>query len=62
MSILFVLIPLSLMLLAIGIWAFFWAVRNEQFEDLESPAWQIILDDDTRPGAGRPADDEAGDA
>jgi len=53
MSILFVLIPLSLVLLAIGIWAFFWAVRNEQFEDLDSPAWQILLDDDTRPGTGR---------
>lgn len=49
MSILLVLIPLSLVLLVIGISAFFWAVRNDQFEDLESPAWKILLDDDTRP-------------
>lgn len=49
MSILLVLIPLSLILLIIGIAAFFWAVRNDQFEDLESPAWKIILDDDSRP-------------
>lgn len=49
MSILLVLIPLSLVLLGLGIAAFFWAVRNDQFEDMDSPAWKILLDDDTRP-------------
>ena len=49
MSILLVLIPLSLVLLGLGIAAFFWAVRNDQFEDLDSPAWKILLDDDSRP-------------
>jgi cbb3-type cytochrome oxidase maturation protein len=48
-SILLVLIPLSLVLLGLGIAAFFWAVRNDQFEDLDSPAWKILLDDDSRP-------------
>lgn len=58
MSILLVLIPLSLVLLIIGIAAFFWAVRNDQFEDLESPAWKILLDDDTRPNPELSAMDE----
>lgn len=58
MSILLVLIPLSLVLLVIGIAAFFWAVRNDQFEDLESPAWKILLDDDTRPNPELPAMDK----
>jgi cbb3-type cytochrome oxidase maturation protein len=49
MSILLVLIPLSLVLLGLGIAAFFWAVRNDQFEDMDSPAWKILLDDDSRP-------------
>ena len=49
MSILLVLIPLSLVLLGLGIAAFFWAVRNDEFEDLDSPAWKILLDDDSRP-------------
>ena len=49
MSILLVLIPLSLLLLGLGIAAFFWAVRNDQFEDMDSPAWKILLDDDSRP-------------
>ena len=33
MSILFVLIPLGLMLLAIAVWAFFWAVDHDQFDE-----------------------------
>ena len=37
MSIVYVLIPLGLVLVAIGAWAFFWAVGNGQFDDLESP-------------------------
>ena len=49
MSILFVLIPLALVLLAVAIWAFFWAVGSGQFDDLESPAWRILADDDDRP-------------
>jgi len=49
MSILLVLIPLSLLLLGLGIAAFFWAVRNDQFEDMDSPAWKVLLDDDSRP-------------
>lgn len=46
MNILFLLIPLSLLLLACAIWAFFWAVKNDQFEDLEGPAYSILFDDD----------------
>ena len=42
MEILFLLIPLSLVLLAVAIWAFFWAVRNNQFDDLDSPAMDIL--------------------
>jgi cbb3-type cytochrome oxidase maturation protein len=46
MSILFVLIPLAVMLLAVAVWAFFWAVRSGQFDDLETPAVRILLDDE----------------
>ncbi len=49
MSIIYVLIPLGLVLLAFAVWAFFWAVGNGQFDDLETPAWRILLDDDSRP-------------
>ncbi|WP_273144859.1 cbb3-type cytochrome oxidase assembly protein CcoS [Halomonas sp.] len=46
MSILYLLIPLSLILLGLAVWAFFWAVKNDQFEDLEGPAYRILFDDD----------------
>jgi cbb3-type cytochrome oxidase maturation protein len=49
MNILFLLIPLSLVLVAFGLWAFFWAVRHGQFDDLSSPAASILLDDDRAP-------------
>ncbi|WP_051234292.1 cbb3-type cytochrome oxidase assembly protein CcoS [Halomonas halocynthiae] len=46
MTVLFFLIPLTLILLAFAVWAFFWAVRNDQFDDLEGPAYRILFDDD----------------
>jgi cbb3-type cytochrome oxidase maturation protein len=49
MSILYLLIPLGLVMVALSLWAFFWAVRHGQFDDLESPAVQILLDDDRSP-------------
>lgn len=46
MNILYLLIPLGLVLLGIAVWAFMWAVRSGQFEDLEGPAHRILMDDD----------------
>jgi len=48
MSILFALIPLAIGLLALAVWAFFWAVRAGQFDDLDTPAVRILLDDEER--------------
>ncbi|MFO7762530.1 MAG: cbb3-type cytochrome oxidase assembly protein CcoS [Wenzhouxiangellaceae bacterium] len=47
MKIIYVLIPLSLMLLGLAVWAFFWAVKNDQFEDLDTPALDILDDEDS---------------
>lgn len=46
MEILYVLIPLSIILVGVAIRIFIWAVRNEQFDDLEGPAHSILYDDD----------------
>ncbi|CAH1043453.1 cbb3-type cytochrome oxidase assembly protein CcoS [Halomonas sp. TD01] len=46
MTILYLLIPLSLILLGLAVWAFFWAVKHDQFDDLEGPAHRILFDDD----------------
>lgn len=45
MNILLMLIPISLLLLGVAIWAFVWAVRGGQFDDLDTPALDILHDE-----------------
>jgi len=45
MNIVLVLIPLSLVLVALGVWAFFWSVDHAQFDDLDTPALIPLSDD-----------------
>ncbi len=46
MSIIYVLIPIAIILTALGIYLFFWAVKTEQFDDLEKQGMSILFDDD----------------
>lgn len=55
MEIIYLLIPLSLILVGVMVWIFVWAIQSGQFDDLEGPAHQILMDDDS-PVIG-PADD-----
>ena len=57
MSMVYILIPLALMLLAIAAWALIWAIRSGQFDDLESHGWSVVLDDDQKPPS-HPDDEE----
>lgn len=54
MEVLYLLIPLSLVLVGAIVWAFAYAVRSGQFDDLEGPAHRILMedDDDTRRKGG----------
>lgn len=45
MSIIYILIPIAVLLTALGIYLFFWAVKTEQFEDLEKQGMSILFDD-----------------
>ncbi len=47
MEIIYLLIPLSLVLVGVIVWVFVWAIQNGQFDDLEGPAHQILMDDDS---------------
>ena len=49
MSMLYVLIPLAVVLLAIAVAALLWAIKNGQFDDLETHGWSVVLDDDQKP-------------
>jgi len=57
MEILFVLIPLSLGLVAFALWSFVWSVKNEQFEDLERQGWSILFEEQ-KPAAENKTDSE----
>ena len=46
MTILLLLVPLSLLLIGVAVWIFVWAVRRGQFEDLDTPAIDILRDDE----------------
>lgn len=46
MEVLLLLIPLSLVLVGLILWAIMWAVRSGQFDDLEGPAHRILMDED----------------
>ena len=47
MDILFLLIPLSLLLVFVIIYAIWWAVDRGQFEDVEKYGTDILQDDDS---------------
>lgn len=46
MEALFLLIPLSVGLVAFAVWIFFGASDSGQFDDLEGPAHHVLQDDD----------------
>jgi cbb3-type cytochrome oxidase maturation protein len=58
MDVLFLLIPLSVLLvLVIGV-IFWMALRGGQFDDLEGPGMKVLMDDDT-PVPAAPPDKQA---
>ncbi|MBL8298515.1 MAG: cbb3-type cytochrome oxidase assembly protein CcoS [Rhodanobacteraceae bacterium] len=49
MTILLLLVPLAVLLLAAAVAAFVWAVRHGQFDDLDTPALAPLLEDAAPP-------------
>ncbi len=49
MSIIYVLIPIAISIVAVAVVIFFWAVRSNQFEDLDRQGYSILFDDDLSP-------------
>lgn len=45
MNSLLILVPITLVLFGLAIWAFAWAVRRGQFDDLETPAIDILAEE-----------------
>lgn len=45
MDALYYLIPMSLLILIGAVAIFFWSLKRGQYEDMESPAHRILIDD-----------------
>lgn len=54
MNILFLMIPMALLLGAVFVGIFFWAVGSGQLDDLETPAHRILNDDSRQQNNERP--------
>ncbi|MGM0482068.1 MAG: cbb3-type cytochrome oxidase assembly protein CcoS [Pseudomonadota bacterium] len=46
MNVIYVLIPVAILFVVIAVVVFFWAVKSNQFEDIEREGMRILLDDD----------------
>jgi cbb3-type cytochrome oxidase maturation protein len=46
MEILYLLVPLSVVIVFLIAIAFWWSLRSGQFDDLEGPGYRILMDDD----------------
>jgi cbb3-type cytochrome oxidase maturation protein len=46
MSIIYILIPIAIIIVALALVIFFWAVKTNQFEDLDRQGYSILFDDD----------------
>lgn len=49
MESIYLLIPLSVLLVFVIAVIFWWSVKSGQFEDLEGPGFRILMDDDNAP-------------
>lgn len=45
MSVIFIVLPLALVVVAVAVFAFIWSARSGQFDDLETPAVRMLHDD-----------------
>ena len=42
---LYLLIPIAMVFCGLAIWAFFWALDNKQYKDIDREAHRILFDD-----------------
>lgn len=70
MPALYIMIPVALLIVAVAIYVFFWAVDSGQYDDLDGPAHSILFDDqdpghqagvDEASGKGRASDRRDGE-
>lgn len=53
MSIIYVLIPIAMLFVAIAVGIFFWAVKTNQYDDLDREGINILFDEDSPASKGQ---------
>lgn len=51
---LYILVPLSVLLVFVIAGLFWWSVRSGQFDDMEGPGFKLLMDDDRAPSGEEP--------
>lgn len=49
MSVIYLLVPVALLIVAGALWAYVWAARRGQFDDLKTPALRVLHEDEGTP-------------
>jgi cbb3-type cytochrome oxidase maturation protein len=64
MDILYLLIPLSVVLVFVIAALFWWSLKSGQYEDLDGPGYRVLMDDDKATGSKkeRPVDSDQSSA
>lgn len=58
MSVLFIVLPLAILIVGAGVAAFLWGVKHGQFDDLDTPAVRVALEDDGEVNGRKEKSDE----
>ena len=58
MNIIYLLLPLALIIAGGIIWIFMWAIKSNQFEDMEGPAHKILMDENQPPKPRKPSQED----
>lgn len=59
MESLYILIPIAIVLVTVAVAIFLWAVKSEQFEDLERQGHNILFDEDEQPTTSKEEKNDA---
>ncbi|RJG40150.1 cbb3-type cytochrome oxidase assembly protein CcoS [Motilimonas pumila] len=54
MSIIYILIPIAIIFVTVAVVLFFWAVKSDQFEDLDREGVNILFDEDQPKSGTKP--------
>lgn len=61
MSVILIMLPVALLLAALGVGAFIWAAKRGEFDDLDTPAIRAVYDDEPDYAARAASTPEPGD-